>query len=473
MSLNENLNNVVGLPIERICKNKFHNHNENHCAHFVSHLIEFENSYNCKDYKGGSNKAANIRVHEVFANCPLVGKIEDAPNIVDFLVFVTDEKNVDISTKTMTNVPKKHIGIFSEGFVYHYSNTEEKVCKWTIEKFLSTFQKTYKGNQKLFFGLIPGSDLELKVDSDGFKNKKQFTFKLEKDANNNWSATCINDDTTFYVGKEIMDDKNKYYGLYMPTNKYYGKKFNAQEYFAKIDHWAYLLYATAYCESNHYFNLHNTYDRAKFTFGFYQFAAHTPNDNLILFFKEIAKLDNFKNYFPELSILNGKLTRINENGSTTDLEVEMNTGPNGSAQLQLFMNFLNPNRTILDEQEILHAARLLHWTANDQLFRDKQVEVANTILQNKFTERYTKWYNLDGKSDTICAIIADIHHHGRAKKVEVQTALSSSNSESKLLNINNDKHKDRNDNLKSIIATLKSNGKLGSKKYHAATNEFI
>ncbi len=324
MTLSEKLNNVVGKPIEQICNNKFHNHAENHCAHFVSHMIEFTNSYNCKDYKGGTNKGANIRVHEIFANCPLVGKIADAPTNKPYLVFVTDEKNVDIPNKRMVNVPKKHIGIFINGFIYHYSNTEEKVCKWSIEKFHTTFQKTYKGNQQLFYGLIPGSDLLLDVNVNGFTKNNQFTFELSKDSNNNWSAKCMNDNTTFYVGKEIKDDKNKYYGLYIPGSKYYGIKYKAQDYISMIDHWAYLLHATAYCESNYHFNLHNTYDRAKFTFGFYQLAAHTPNDNLILFFKEIYTLSNFKKYFPELDIINGKLTRINENGSTTNLESNYN-----------------------------------------------------------------------------------------------------------------------------------------------------
>lgn len=467
MTLNEKLEAVVGLPIESICKNKFHDHNENHCAHFVSHSIEFDKSYNCKQYKGGNAKGANIRVHEVFESCPLVGNIGDAPDDNDYLVFVTEEKNVDLLNKKMGNIPQKHIGVFSNGFVYHYSNTEEKVCKWTQTKFLDTFQKIYSGNQKLFFGLIPGSDLLLKVNVDGFEAENQYTFELLKDGSNNWSAKCLNDNSSFYIGKEIKDDKNKYYGLYMPSKTYYGNKYDGKDYVAMIDHWAYLLHATAYCESNHYFNLHNTYDRAKFTFGFYQLAAHTPNDNLILFFKEIYELPNFKKYFPEITILNGKLTRKNENGSTTNLE-EVSSG----GQLQLFMDFLNPNRTVVDKQEILIAARLLHWTNNDQNFRDIQVKVANSIIQKKFTERYSKWYNLDGKSDTICAIIADIHHHGRAKKVEVQACLTSSNPEEKLLNINNDQYENRNTNLKKIIAELKTKNELGIKKYRSGTNEF-
>ncbi len=468
MTLNEKLESIVGLPIENICKNKFHDHNENHCAHFVSHIIEFEKSYNCKQYKGGNNKGANIRVHEVFESCPLVGNIGDVPSGTDYLVFVTEENNVDVPNKKMGNIPQKHIGIFSSGFIYHYSNTEEKVCKWTKTKFLDTFQKLYKGNQKLFFGLIPGSDLLLKVYDNGFNNSNQYTFELIKNDSNDWSAKCINDDSSFYIGKEIKDDKNKFYGLYMPSNKYYGKKYNGLDYVGMIDHWAFLLHATSYCESNHYFNLHNTYDRAKFTFGFYQLAAHTPNDNLILFFKEIYKLSDFKKYFPELIILNGKLTRENENGSTTNLEEVVNNG-----QLQWFMDFLNPNRTLVDKQEILFAARLIHWSNNDQNFRDIQVKIANSILQKKFTERYSKWYNLDGKSDTICAIIADIHHHGRAKKVDVQACLNSSKPEEKLLNINDDKYKNRNSNLKIIISELKAKNKLGIKKYRSGTNEFI
>src|SRR5262245_55947408 len=50
--------------------------------------------------------------------------------------------------------------------------------------------------------------------------------------------------------------------------------------------WSHFIWPTVVAESagGHHL-LVNTYDRARFTFGFYQLAAHTPNDNLILLFR--------------------------------------------------------------------------------------------------------------------------------------------------------------------------------------------
>ena len=128
------LENALGKPIDDICPNRFHDHSANHCAHFVSHMMGLGFSFNCREYKGGSKQPANIRVHEVFKQCPKVGKWSARPTIDGpFLVFVTRTNNVDVDTKTMGNIPQKHIGVFLDGHIYHYSNTQEMAVKWTPE----------------------------------------------------------------------------------------------------------------------------------------------------------------------------------------------------------------------------------------------------------------------------------------------------------------------------------------------------
>lgn len=68
------------------------------------------------------------------------------------LAFVTDERNVNLATKKMTNVPRKHIGIFQGGFVYHYSNSQNKVVKQTPEQ----FKRHYNGDTiAVFYGTFP------------------------------------------------------------------------------------------------------------------------------------------------------------------------------------------------------------------------------------------------------------------------------------------------------------------------------
>ncbi len=66
----------LGKSINQICGNGFHDASANHCAHFVSHATGMGFSFNCKQFVGGTQPAANIRVHEIFAKCPRVGKWE-------------------------------------------------------------------------------------------------------------------------------------------------------------------------------------------------------------------------------------------------------------------------------------------------------------------------------------------------------------------------------------------------------------
>lgn len=472
--LKTKLESILGNSISKICPNNFHDPSANHCAHFVSHITGLDFSYNCKDFMGGVKQPGNIRVHEVFARCPKVGKFEDAPKGRAVLVFVTKAANVDIKKKVMVNIPQKHIGVFVDDYVYHYSNTKDMVIKQKPNEFFDTYEKIYSGTQGLFFGTIPGSDLQLNVDSSAAYVTTGIGFKLIRKEGGEWFANPVNVDNgqEFFVGREVIDSHNQFFGLFRRVNEYSGPSFKPEDYVEHIDHWSYLLAVTGFCESKNFFTVFNTYDRAKFTYGFYQLAAHTPGDNLILLFRKLIELERAKDYFPELSLINGRLHRVDKDGSSTNLEEEMNTGPKGTPQLQLFMNYLNPLRKTIEEQEVLQVTRLLHWTTNDDTVRHLQVSVANDILQRKMTERYNKWYGLNGKSDLLCAIIADIHHQGRATKSEVNKALQSINPIEKLITIN-PKQTGRINNLREVIDDLQKNGKLGKKTYDAANNEFV
>jgi hypothetical protein len=91
----------------------------------------------------------------------------------------------------------------------------------------------------------------------------------------------------------------------------------------------------------------NTYDRARFTFGFYQLAAHTPDDNLILLFRELLKLQNAATYFPDLTLQSNRVHRI-AGGQSHSLETVTSVHrPNGKLEKQIlgFMAYLNPDTT--------------------------------------------------------------------------------------------------------------------------------
>ena len=470
MEFNTNLENALGKSIAQICDGRFHSPTSNHCAHFVSHITGIDFLYHCRAFKGGNGTPANIRVQEIFAECPLVGNWSDVDSNIEQLVFVTKISNVDLAAKKMRNVPQKHIGIYSQGFVYHYSNSANEVVKWTPDTFLAEFEAIYSGTQGLFFGTFPGSDLELSIVDNAAGVPRGIGFDLIKDGRR-WFGDPDGDSAQrFYIGRET--NNGNYVGLFMRANEYYGTQYAGSNYVDEYDHWAYLMELTGYCESKNYFNIINTYDSAKFTFGFYQLAAHTKDDNLILLFREFLNQPEAADYFPELTLRDGRVHRIDENGGLTDLEVETPTGPNGRRQLQRFMNFLNAKRFDHDRQEVLQSARVIHWAANFQSQRDLQVKVANDILQHKMFIRYARWYDIDGADDVICALIADIHHQGRANRTKVKNALQSADPVESLITVNPG-YTGRIRDLRAKLPEMIDQDQLGTKIYDAGLNEFV
>lgn len=147
----------LGKPIDDICGNGFDSHNLNHCAHFVSHVLHLAFGMTCKELTNGSHAAANVRVQEVFAECPEVGNWPPPAGSGPVLIFVTKATNVNLATKTMQNVPKKHIGIFEDGQVFNYSNTKEKVVSQTVPAFKTAFNAAYGGPQGYFWGTFPSA----------------------------------------------------------------------------------------------------------------------------------------------------------------------------------------------------------------------------------------------------------------------------------------------------------------------------
>ena len=86
------------------------------------------------------------------------------------------------------------------------------------------------------------------------------------------------------------------------------------------------------------------------------------------------------------------------------------------------------------------------------------------ILQRKFSERYARWYDLDGQSDIVCTIIADIHHQGRGTKTAVKAALQAPDSERALLEIGKAQYPERLATVAARIAKWRDEGKMGNPK---------
>jgi hypothetical protein len=125
---------------------------ENHCAHFVSHVLglRIPGAALCSNV-GGSLYAYEerrngfcLRVNQVFNSCTNRARWDDGdlPASVCFVV-ATLEANIESENPlTIGTMSRKHIGFYVGGQVYNYGNTHDKVRKTP----LADFKRHYGGN---------------------------------------------------------------------------------------------------------------------------------------------------------------------------------------------------------------------------------------------------------------------------------------------------------------------------------------
>jgi hypothetical protein len=149
----QQLDGYLGKSIGAICQNGYTSNAENHCAHFVAHVLGYKFGVTCKMMGNGKGPAANLRVQEIFPKCPSVGvwSLRPTPLMV-CLAFITKASNVNLNAKTMVNVPRKHIGIYVNGFIYHYSNKTDQVVRQTPSQFAFHYPAP---DNAMFYGSLP------------------------------------------------------------------------------------------------------------------------------------------------------------------------------------------------------------------------------------------------------------------------------------------------------------------------------
>jgi hypothetical protein len=130
------LDSYLGRHIRDICGNGYADDSDNHCAHFVSHALGLRFGATCHMLGNGKAPGANVRVQELFGRCSIVGTWESrAAYVSSCLAFITNAANVNIGSRLMHNVPRKHMGVYAQGFVWHYSNAMREVVKQSPEAF--------------------------------------------------------------------------------------------------------------------------------------------------------------------------------------------------------------------------------------------------------------------------------------------------------------------------------------------------
>lgn len=305
-----------------------------------------------------------------------------------------------------------------------------------------------------FAGHVQIENIDINVPSKIVRVRK-------KDARN-WVAS-VDSGTEFFVGKDVPYDGNR--GLQNIVDNSAGQ-YQASDYRNQYGFWADFIAPTAKCESNNFFNCLNTYDRAFFTFGFLQYAAHVPNGDFVKFFIKLLETPLGKGYFPELFFQTEQIFRETINGNT-QLTNNDNT--------EKLLMYLNPTLASVEEKEVIQAAKFIHWAIHSQQHRDIQVQCGIEHFKQSMKQHAT-WYPLDGFPDKVCVVIEDIHHQGRAKRNVVYEALDTNGNYEKafnnLLEIGNQPYSERIRTLTKEIQRLARDGILGKRVYDTSSNDF-
>jgi len=267
------------------------------------------------------------------------------------------------------------------------------------------------------------------------------------------------DGTRFFIGTRVPFEGGK--GL-QNLNGTPAQRYNREDFRGTQGFWADFIHPTATAEGGLFHTL-NTYDSAHFTFSFLQFAAHVANGDFVVYFRKLLNLPLAKQYFSDLTLVNNRICRITDNGPVP-LESDASTAK--------LIDYLNPSRTEVEDTEVIQAAKFVHWAQNDPLHRQAQVDIGIKHFKEKMFG-YAQRYELDGVLDSICLVVADIRHQGRAKSPAIIAALNSSKPFEALMEIGEPKYHTRLVTIRKEIKMLTEAGILGTHVYSVDQKDFV
>ncbi len=244
--------------------------------------------------------------------------------------------------------------------------------------------------------------------------------------------------------------------------------YKAADFVATLGKWAYFIEPTLRAESAAAFAAVNAYDRAAFTFGAPQFAAHTPKWNFVVYLRRLLELPSAKHHFSELSLradgAGRRAIHVSEGATIRNLEKEYDVPrPGGKVEKQLldFMAYLNERPDQVDSRELLAAARLINWIRLEEVARALQIVVFIDHTKLKFAAAKQKVQNFPASNWRLALWILDILHQGRGRYDEISKALSSSAPEAALKSVGLKKTtKHRISTIANAIADFEARGVL-------------
>ena len=158
------LDGFIGQTVEGFCSTgakvgRFKTgDSDNHCAHFVSHVLGFRFGELCLAEKWHGDLGRTMRVNELFMWCPDRGAWSSKPADLDpCLVFATVAANVTTPKKgppTFGDMSRKHVGIWTKGFGYNYHNGSHGT-EGVDKDGVSFFENLYGKGTLVFYGSFP------------------------------------------------------------------------------------------------------------------------------------------------------------------------------------------------------------------------------------------------------------------------------------------------------------------------------
>jgi hypothetical protein len=224
--------------------------------------------------------------------------------------------------------------------------------------------------------------------------------------------------------------------------------------------WAAFIEPTAFCEGQSFITL-NTYDRARFTFGFAQFAAHVPDGDFVLWFRDMLGQPETGNYFPDLAVQNGRIVKL-ATGGPIALETASTTEP--------LMNYLNPSLNSIEDDEVIAAGKFIHWTINHPNSQALQVSHMITNARALLVQADTR-IHIDGVAGDLCCLVMDILHQGRGAFPDMLKALHADDPFKALLAIGAIPYPDRVTTLGNALKTRRD--ALAQKKWSRQKTDFV
>jgi hypothetical protein len=274
---------------------------------------------------------------------------------------------------------------------------------------------------------------------------------------------------SFFVGLRVVykDKKSGMEGWGLLNLSTTGDSYDPLDHTPTHGFWADFIHPICLCESQGSFQCLNTYDRAAFTFGFLQYAAHVPNGDFVKFFRTLLASPLGPDYFPDLMLEDDRIVRLTDGGAMP-LESDDTTEP--------LMDYLNPSLSAVEEIEVINAAKFVHWSLTDESHRAMQVQMGIEHIKSAMT-KYAAKYALDQVIDKVCLVVTDIRHQGRAKSFQIIEALDTDGDQDEaftnLLQLGLPWYESRIKTLKKAIAKMVSQQKLGIMKYNLSAADFV